>query len=336
MQLETERLYLRELTFADFSELYSVLADSDIMQHYPYTFDENRVKAWITKNIERYQVFGFGLWAVVLKETGELIGDCGITMQSINGSIKPEIGYHINKKFQRQGYAKEAARKCRDWVFANTPFHMIYSYMKKANIASSATAKANGMCKVDEFTDTENEATMVYAITRAEWNLLKENCLETAGDNSKNGTICKAEYKDLQEILELQYLSYQSEADLFGSRKIPPLTQTLDEVRNEYEMGIILKLIDNGGSIIGSVRAKESNGSVYIGKLMVHPQHRCKGYGSQLLLEIERCFPHKRYELFTSSRSKDNIRLYQKVGYEIFDQKKINDELQFVYLEKQE
>lgn len=150
------------------------------------------------------------------------------------------------------------------------------------------------------------------------------------------GIICKAEYKDLPEILELQYLSYQSEADLFGSRDIPPLTQTLDEVRDEYEIGMILKLLANSGNIIGSVRAKESNGTVYIGKLMVHPKHRCKGYGSQLLFEIERCFPHKRYELFTSTRSKDNIRLYEKAGYRVFDHKKINDELQFVYLEKQE
>jgi len=170
-QLETERLMLRELTPDDFESLYEVLADSDIMQHYPYTFDENRVRNWITKNIERYQIFGFGLWAVVLKETGELIGDCGITMQNINGSIKPEIGYHIKKTHQRQGYAKEAARKCRDWAFENTTFNTIYSYMKKSNVASSATAMANGMCKVDEFTDEENEATVVYAITRQEWEL---------------------------------------------------------------------------------------------------------------------------------------------------------------------
>lgn len=131
--------------------------------------------------------------------------------------------------------------------------------------------------------------------------------------------IWKADYKDLPKILQLQYLSYQSEADLLGGRDIPPLTQTLDEVRHEYETGIILKLLDNGSNIIGSVRAWESNGTVYIGKLMVHPQHRRKGYSSQLLFEIERCFPHKRYELFTSTRSKDNIRLYEKAGYRIFD-----------------
>ena len=173
MIIETERLILREMTLDDYDALYAVLADSDIMRHYPYTFDESRVKGWIIKNIERYQIFGFGLWAVVLKENGEMIGDCGITMQNINGSIKPEIGYHINKKYQRQGYAKEAARKCRDWAFENTPFNILYSYMKKANIASYATAMANGMCRVDEFTDNEDSITVVYAITRDEWNQLE-------------------------------------------------------------------------------------------------------------------------------------------------------------------
>lgn len=143
----------------------------------------------------------------------------------------------------------------------------------------------------------------------------------------------KAEYNDLAEILKLQYLAYQSEAALFGTQDIPPLRQTLEEVVDEFNAGIILKLvIDN--RIIGSVRAKEQGGTAYIGKLMVHPEHRCKGYGTTLLSEIEKCFPDKRYELFTSTRSKDNIKLYEKNGYSAFDSKKINDELEFVYMEK--
>lgn len=173
MIIKTDRLILRELNEDDFSALYEVLADSDIMKHYPYTFDETRVKNWIYKNIERYRIFGFGLWAVVLKETGEMIGDCGITMQDIDGFIRPEIGYHINKRFQRRGFAKEAAQKCRDWAFGNTPFNVIYSYMKKENTASSAVAAANGMKKVHEFTDSEGETTAVYAISRDEWEQLK-------------------------------------------------------------------------------------------------------------------------------------------------------------------
>jgi len=146
--------------------------------------------------------------------------------------------------------------------------------------------------------------------------------------------ISKANYDDLQEILQLQYLSYQSEAALFGSKDIPPLKQTLDEVIDEFNNGIILKMVNDDETIIGSVRAKENSGTVYIGKLMVHPDYRCKGYGTKLLTEIEHYYPQKRYELFTSTKSINNIRLYEKMGYKIFNRKVINDELQFVYLEK--
>ncbi len=169
MMLETKRLFLRDMANSDFDALYKVLSDSDIMQHYPYTFDEKRVRGWIDKNIERYKIFGFGLWAVRLKETGEMIGDCGLTMQLINGQIKPEIGYHIRKDCQMRGYAKEAATAVRDWAFKNTPFNIIYSYMKKSNTASCKTAMSWGCKQVDEFKDNENEITLVFAVSRKEW-----------------------------------------------------------------------------------------------------------------------------------------------------------------------
>lgn len=169
MQLETERLVLREMTQDDFDSLYEVLADSDIMQHYPYHFDEYRVKNWIDRNIERYQIFGFGLWAVCLKETGEMIGDCGLTMQNIGGVIKPEIGYHIQAKQQHKGYAKEAACAVRDWTFMNTPFNIIFSYMKDTNIPSANTAKSWGCHQVEEFEDDVNGITKVFAISKTEW-----------------------------------------------------------------------------------------------------------------------------------------------------------------------
>ena len=147
-------------------------------------------------------------------------------------------------------------------------------------------------------------------------------------------TILKATQSDLKEVLDLQYLAYQSEAALFGNKDIPPLTETIEELTEEFNKGIILKLVEDD-KIIGSVRAYAKNGTAYIGKLMVHPDHRCKGYGAMLINEIEKCFPDCRFELFTSTRSEDNIRLYQKLGYMIFDRKEISDELVFVYLEKQ-
>ena len=147
--------------------------------------------------------------------------------------------------------------------------------------------------------------------------------------------ISRATRNDLPEILDLQYLAYQSEAELFGSNDIPPLKQTLDELTDEFNNGVILKLVAEENVIIGSVRANLKDGTAYIGKLMVHPNYRRKGLGSKLLKEIENCFPKTRYELFTSTKSLDNIRLYQNNGYEIFDQKEINDELVFVYMQKQ-
>ena len=175
MIIETERLFLREMKESDFDALYKVLADSDIMQHYPYTFDENRVINWIQRNIERYRIFGFGLWAVCLKETGEMIGDCGITLQLIDGQIKPEIGYHIRADKQRNGYAKEAAIAVRDWTFNNTPFQIVYSYMKYTNEPSVKTAISYGCKQVDEYKDDENEITKVFAISKDQWaNLIRQ------------------------------------------------------------------------------------------------------------------------------------------------------------------
>ena len=129
-------------------------------------------------------------------------------------------------------------------------------------------------------------------------------------------------------------MAYQSEAKLFGNMDIPPLKQTIEEVYNEFQKGTILKALDDIGVIIGSVRAYQENGTVYIGKLMVHPKMQRKGIGTKLLLEIEREYPNQRYELFTSTKSISNIRLYERLGYKIFKEETVSQELQFVYLQK--
>lgn len=167
--IETERLILRELREEDFEALFSVLADSDILRHSPYTFDEKRVRNWIAKNRARYGVWGFGLWAVVWRETGEMIGDCGLTVQEIDGAFCPEISYHIAARFQRRGIASEAARAVRDWAFERTPFRELFSYMKADNLPSRAVARKNGMRLVREFTDAEGEKTSVFSIRREDW-----------------------------------------------------------------------------------------------------------------------------------------------------------------------
>lgn len=167
--LNTERLLLREMTPDDYDALYAVLADAAIMRHYPYAFDESCVRGWIARNRERYRRDGFGLWAVCLKDTGEMIGDCGLTMQCIDGEMLPEIGYHIRRDCQRMGYAREAAGAVRDWAFGNTDFPALYSYCKYTNEPSIRTAEAIGMRFDREYPDEANGITHVSVIRRDEW-----------------------------------------------------------------------------------------------------------------------------------------------------------------------
>ena len=168
MIIETERLFLREMDMNDYEALYRVLADAEIMQHYPYAFDEERVRAWIGRNMKRYQANGFGLWAVCLKESGEMIGDCGLTLQNINGEMLPEIGYHIRRDCQRRGYAREAAGAVRDWAFENTDYPALYSYCKYTNEPSIRTAESIGMHFDCEYPDEANGITHVSVIRRDE------------------------------------------------------------------------------------------------------------------------------------------------------------------------
>ena len=166
--IETERLRIREYTVNDFDGLYEILSDRETMQYYPKPYDADGVRRWIRWCLDSYRKNGFGLWALELKDSGRFIGDCGISMQKIDGEMLPEIGYHVHKAYWRQGYAKEACKAVKDWLFENTSFDCVYSSMNRENIASCATAAANGMTKRKAYTDGE-ESLFVYSITRSEW-----------------------------------------------------------------------------------------------------------------------------------------------------------------------
>ena len=146
--------------------------------------------------------------------------------------------------------------------------------------------------------------------------------------------IILASIEDAECILLLQKLAYHSEAEIYNDFSIPPLHQTFRELIHEFTAKTILKAILKG-QIIGSVRAWEKNGTCYVERLMVHPDFRGKGIGAKLMAEIEGLFPDvKRWELFTGHRSEANIRLYQRLGYRIFNLRRMTDALSFVDMEK--
>ncbi|RKD69602.1 RimJ/RimL family protein N-acetyltransferase [Sinobaca qinghaiensis] len=163
-KLETERLYLRELVMEDKDALYNILSDPETMQYYPQTFDEVKVKRWIQWNMDNYQKYNHGLWAVILKNNDEFIGECGITMQEIENEIVPEIGFHIQKNYWNKGYATEAAIACRDYAFNTLNYSKIFSYTTLRNIPSQKIAKKLGMqtYKIFEKNDENQIAQIVF------------------------------------------------------------------------------------------------------------------------------------------------------------------------------
>lgn len=143
--LETKRLYLREMRIEDKKELMQVLSDPESMQFYPHPFNDEEVEKWIQWNIENYEKYKHGLWAVIHKEDGVFIGDCGITMQMISNETVPEIGFHIIMKYCNNGFATEAAFACKEYAFKVLHYPKIYSYTTIRNISSQKVAHKIGM-----------------------------------------------------------------------------------------------------------------------------------------------------------------------------------------------
>ncbi len=147
--------------------------------------------------------------------------------------------------------------------------------------------------------------------------------------------IVEAGVEDIGEVLILQRAAYVSEALLYGDPDIPPLTQTLDELRAELAECLTLKAIA-GGRVVGSVRARVDGRTGHIGRLIVAPDLQGRGLGTRLLAEIEERLVGRvdRFELFTGDRSEANLRLYRRFGYHETRRESLHGALELVHMEK--
>ena len=150
----------------------------------------------------------------------------------------------------------------------------------------------------------------------------------------KNVAVGPARVDEAGQILKLQRLSYRTEAALYDDWTLPPLTQTLRELLEQYDDHTILAA-RLGDGVVGSVRARLKDGTCYVGRLVVHPRSQRRGLGTRLMREIEASFPAaRRYELFTGHLSEGNLRLYRRLGYQEFREEAISPSLRLVFLEK--
>ena len=152
MELETERLIMREMTHADLPSLCEIMKDEHTMYAYEGAFSDAEVQEWLERQILRYQKWNFGLWAVVLKETGKMIGQCGLTMQPWKDDEVLEIGYLFNRNYWHKGYATEAAAACKQYAFDVLKAEEVCSIIRDTNIQSQNVALRNGMTLTDKWT----------------------------------------------------------------------------------------------------------------------------------------------------------------------------------------
>ena len=143
--LETTRLILREMTQSDMPDLSAILQDEQAMYAYEGAFSDEETQEWLNRNLKRYQEDGIGLWAVILKDNGVMIGQAGFTMQDVEGERIPEVGYLFSRSYWRNGYATEAAVACKEHGFAVLGYSEIFTIVRDTNIPSLNVAIRNGM-----------------------------------------------------------------------------------------------------------------------------------------------------------------------------------------------
>jgi len=142
--LETDRLQLRPMSLADLDPLAPILGDPVTMRFYPRPFDRETVGGWIDRTVQRYERDGFGLLAVVEKATGEVIGDCGPTLQETGHGSFVELGWHIRGDRQGLGFATEAGAACRDQAWQMLDVDRLISIVRPENVPSWSVARALG------------------------------------------------------------------------------------------------------------------------------------------------------------------------------------------------
>jgi RimJ/RimL family protein N-acetyltransferase len=158
----TERLVFRVMTENDLEPMAELLGDPEVMAFYAHPKDRAEALEWIHWNQRLYHEHGFGLWVLELRETGEFVGDCGLTPQEVDGVTEIEVGYHVRRALQRQGYATEAAAATRDFARNELGLSRLIAIIHPDNIASQRVAEHIGLT-LEKEVDRHSGRKRIYA-----------------------------------------------------------------------------------------------------------------------------------------------------------------------------
>lgn len=164
--LETERLWLRELTLDDFDAMFEIFGDAETMLYYPQAYSREMLEAALERQFVSYAENGYGLWAIILKSENKFIGDCGLLHQEVDGVQELEVGYHINRQYWGRGFAPEAARACFEYGFHTLGRQRMISLIRPENLPSRRVAEKNGL-QIEKKVFWRDLWHYVYVLTKA-------------------------------------------------------------------------------------------------------------------------------------------------------------------------
>lgn len=280
------------------------------MYAYEHAFSDEEVMEWLERQLERYRRYGYGLWAVILKENGEMIGQCGLTMQDCDKKEVAEVGYLFRKAYWHRGYASEAAIACRDYAFNTLHIDEIYSIVRDTNKASIAVAKRNGMTARGVFTKHYYGMDMPHLI----FSMRREDIASESG----KGSVRRAEKEDIGILAGMALL-------LWPGHTIEELSGEFEEIIVKNEAAFFLAY-EQGRPVGFSqcqirhdyVEGTQSSPVGYLEGIYVKEECRNRGYAKELLRQCEKWAVSKGCGEFASDCELDNadsLRFHRNVGF---------------------
>ena len=299
---ETERLIIRAMRKSDTAGLNAMLLDHEVMSSWEYNFNDSSVQEWLNTQLERYKRFGFGLWAVIEKESGAMIGQAGLSLQTYNDKKVLGMTYIIAKSHWKKGYGAEVALGCKHYAFSVLKAKELYLLIKEDSEASKAVANKLQAYLLGETTWTYRGREMQRLVYRIKNTNTTHFSLET------NRTILRP-YKDLDYPMLRAILQDKETMQSFNGALSEEEVQTWIEREqssiDRFGVGWWVITDKNNGSVIGLAGLHYTK---YLEmQYVLHKDHLHKGYAIEVALACkEYAFKHLRVkEMYSLCREED-------------------------------
>lgn len=313
--IETERLKLREMTESDLPALAKILQDPEVMYAYEHAFSDEEVREWFDRQVKRYELYEhrYGLWAVILKETGEMIGQCGLTLQDTEEGQVLEVGYLFQKAFWHQGYATEAASACKRYAFDVLGAEEVCSIIRDNNIASQNVARRNGMTVRSRYVKHYYGVEMPHLVFAVRKQEITYETLKVSDARDFWNMMNQLDW-------ETDYMMYEP-----GEReeKTRDLSRLEQNIKYAEEGGFLLAAKD-GANIIGYLWADRGglNRTAHTAYIVVgiRKAYQGRGIGTELFRRLDIWAEEQglvRLELTVECPNEAAVHLYEKCGFQI-------------------